>query len=427
MKPPLLAALLTISLCAADLTPAQQKLNVDSFEYAWKTIRDKMWDPMPAGVDWKQIHDELLPKVQSAKSMGEARAAMRDMISRLKMTHFNIIPSDVYETVATKAKGDGEPGFDLRILDGEAVVTTVEANSPAAKAGVKPGWRVVSVEGKDLEPVLKKLSETYKETTTRELIMARALLAGLSGPRGSQAKAEFVDGAGKRVPLEVELVAPRGMESKFGHLPTQHVWFESKKVSGSGYIAFNMFMDAGRIAPQFSDSVQSCMGAKPCDGIIIDLRGNPGGLGAMSMGMAGWFVSKPNQRLGVMKTKENELKFMVFPRAETFDGPVVLLTDALTGSTSEIFAGGLKDLGRARVVGTRSAGAALPSMFERLPNGDGFQYAIANYISEGGKPLEGIGVIPDEEVKLTRQALLEGRDPVLEAALAYIRKQKDQK
>ena len=185
-----------------------------------------------------------------------------------------------------------------------------------------------------------------------------------------------------------------------------------------------MFLDPVRISSQFADAVQSC---SKCDGFIIDLRGNPGGLGAMSMGMAGWFLSKPNQRLGVMKMKDTELKFVVNPRPETFDGPVVVLSDALTGSTSEIFAGGMKDLGRAHIVGTTSAGAALPSMFERLPNGDGFQYAIANYISEGGKPLEGIGVIPDEEVRLTREALLAGHDPVVDAALAWIQKKKENK
>ena len=85
----------------------------------------------------------------------------------------------------------------------------------------------------------------------------------------------------------------------------------------------------------------------------------------------------------------------------------------------------MKDLGRARIFGTRTAGAALPSVFERLPNGDGFQYAIASYISEGGKPLEGIGVIPDVEVPLSRDALLQGRDPVVEAALDWIRKKKE--
>jgi carboxyl-terminal processing protease len=85
-------------------------------------------------------------------------------------------------------------------------------------------------------------------------------------------------------------------------------------------------------------------------------------------------------------------------------------------------AGGLQDLRRAQVFGTRTAAAALPSVIERLPNGDGFQYAVANYISEGGKPLEGLGVKPDLEIKLTRAALLSGHDPVLDAALDWIKK-----
>jgi len=94
--------------------------------------------------------------------------------------------------------------------------------------------------------------------------------------------------------------------------------------------------------------------------------------------------------------------------------------DGGSGSTSEIFAGGMKDLKRARIFGTRSAGAALPSVIEKLPNGDGFQYAIANYISEGGKPLEGVGVIPDVEAAPTREALLQGKDPAVEAAVRWI-------
>ena len=118
------------------------------------------------------------------------------------------------------------------------------------------------------------------------------------------------------------------------------------------------------------------------------------------------------------------VKFAVFPRAEPFLGPLAILVDGCSASTSEILAGGMKDLGRARIIGTRTAGAALPSVFTRLPDGDGFQYAVANYISEGGQALEGFGVTPDEEVKLTRPQLLEGQDPVLDAAVSWIEKQK---
>ena len=124
-----------------------------------------------------------------------------------------------------------------------------------------------------------------------------------------------------------------------------------------------------------------------------------------------------------MYMRDNELKYVVKPRPKTYDGPVVLLVDALSGSTSEILAGGLQGLGRVKVVGTTTAGASLPSHIEKLANGDGFQYATANYISEGGGVLEGVGVIPDIEVQPTRAALLEGRDPALETAVAWIRDQ----
>jgi carboxyl-terminal processing protease len=85
----------------------------------------------------------------------------------------------------------------------------------------------------------------------------------------------------------------------------------------------------------------------------------------------------------------------------------------------------MKDIKRARIFGSRTAGAALPSLVEKLPNGDGFQYAFANYVSEGGQPLEGNGVTPDVEAPLTRKALLAGRDEALESALSWIRQQRN--
>ena len=75
-----------------------------------------------------------------------------------------------------------------------------------------------------------------------------------------------------------------------------------------------------------------------------------------------------------MKMRETTLKFVIFPRPETYPGPLAILVDAGSASTSEILAGGLQDLKRARIFGDRTAGAALPSDIIRFPNGDGFQY-----------------------------------------------------
>jgi len=158
-------------------------------------------------------------------------------------------------------------------------------------------------------------------------------------------------------------------------------------------------------------------------GVIIDLRGNPGGLGAMAMGMSGWFIEGKGQRLGVMTLRTGDLKFVINPRPQSYQGPVAVLVDEVSASTSEIMAGGLKDLGRARLFGVTTAGAALPSVIDKLPNGDGFQYAIANYISEGGEQLEGQGVVPHVEIIADRAMLLEKGDPVLHAAVEWINNQ----
>ena len=92
-----------------------------------------------------------------------------------------------------------------------------------------------------------------------------------------------------------------------------------------------------------------------------------------------------------------------------------------TAYTTEIFAGGMQALGRARVFGVQTAGQALPSVPERLPNGDILYHAIADFLNPFGKTLEGAGVTPDTRVPLTRAALLKGRDPAMEAAMEWVR------
>jgi carboxyl-terminal processing protease len=144
----------------------------------------------------------------------------------------------------------------------------------------------------------------------------------------------------------------------------------------------------------------------------------------MSFAFANWFVTKPGLKLGTMITRAGSMNFPLNPRPRPYGKPVAVLVDEMSMSTSEILAGGLRDLKLARVFGTKTPGAALPSMVEVLPNGDLFQFAVANYISAGGKPLEGVGVVPDVDVPVTRAALLEGRDPAIDAAVSWIRSQK---
>ncbi len=419
----LIAGLATAALALA-LTPGQRQLNIDSFEQVWRTVRDKHWQTKPGGLDWQAVHEELRPAIEKAESMEAARAVMNDMLGRLHQTHFGIVPAEVYADVGNGEQAhDRTTGLDVRVAGSDVLVTSVEAGSPAAMEGVQCGWRIVQIGGMDLAPVISKLNTMYEKSTLREIIMRRAILSRLEGADGQAVKVRFLDGGNKPVTKNLAHVKPKGTLTQFGYLYPSYVWMDSSRVGGGniGYVSFNMFLDPARLMNLFGEAVSSCT---KCDGFVIDLRGNPGGLGAMAMGMAGWFIDKPDQQLGTLYMRGTTLKFIINPRAKTFAGPLAILVDGTSASTSEILAEGLKDLGRARIFGSRTAAAALPSMFEKLPNGDGFQYAVANYISEGGQPLEGLGVTPDVETPLTRDALLQGKDPALDAAITWIQKKR---
>jgi carboxyl-terminal processing protease len=426
-----LAALALVILTAdsmpAALTPAQRQLSLQSFEYVWTAIRDKHWQTKPGGLDWQTIHDEFKPKIEAADSMDEVRAVMSQMLARLHQTHFGIVPADLYSNVDASGGGEATTGIDVRVIGAQVLVTSVEGGSSAAAQGVRPGWEILKIAGADLAPVVAEMNATYAGSTLRDLMLRRTMLARLDGGSSESIAVEFRDGANKRVVKTLVQASSKGDLVQFGYLSPMRVWITSSQIRGGrigggvGYVGFNAFLDPERLMNSFGEAVQSC---QACDGFIVDLRGNPGGIGIMAMGMAGWFISQPDQKLGTLYLRDSTLKFVVNPRLTTFSGPLAILVDGASASTSEIMAEGLKDLGRARIFGTHTAGAALPSLFEKLPDGDGFQYAIANYISEGGQPLEGLGVTPDVETPITREALLAGKDPALDAAVAWIESRK---
>jgi carboxyl-terminal processing protease len=124
--------------------------------------------------------------------------------------------------------------------------------------------------------------------------------------------------------------------------------------------------------------------------------------------------------LGTMKMRSSEVKFAIFPQSNPYTGPVVILLDGLSASTSEVFSSGMQELGRAVIIGERSLGACLPSVFQKLPTGALFQFAIADFKTPKGVLIEGRGVIPDLEIKWNRLSLLAGNDAQLDAAIAQM-------
>jgi carboxyl-terminal processing protease len=392
--------------------PADPRLTADlaSFDEMWQKIADTFWDPKYDGVDWNAVRTELRPKVEASKSRDEARQVMVEALHRLGKTHFGIAPSE--DATPDAPAGDAEPGVELRILDNEVVIVGAEPGSPAAKSRLKPGMVVEAVNDVALAPVIAEVAKEKSSLTP--LFQVRAVMNLVKGVADSKVSLRI---KGEKAPVELARVNIGRMVS-LGNLGDRSLVYEARMLDKStAYLRLSIFLDPATVMPQIEKDLTTFAGAR---GLIIDLRGNPGGIGAMAMGIAGHLVDVAGQKLGTMQLRGSSLDFVINPQIVQFRGRVAVLIDEMSASTSEILAEGLQDLHRARIFGRTSPGAALPSVIDKLPNGDRFQHAFANYTSTGSKVLEGAGVTPDVIVPLDLKTLRGKQDPVIAAATKWL-------
>ena len=181
-----------------------------------------------------------------------------------------------------------------------------------------------------------------------------------------------------------------------------------------GYVSFNIWLVP--LMPKIEAGLKE-LRKQGMKSLIVDLRGNPGGVGFMVVPLARQLLTE-DVNLGIMHMREGQQEFNVTGSADAFQGDVTVLIDELSASTSEIFAQSMQDIGRIKVFGaTRSPGLALPSLIEELPGGAMLQYVVADYQSPKGTSVEGNGVKPDTVVPETAADFAAGKDPVLDAAV----------
>lgn len=428
------------------LSDAQKRQ--EAFEIVWTTVKQVFYDPSFGGLNWEAVRTRYEPLVKRARNDVEAHELMQKMLNELGQSHFLIIPPEAIPRFhADEGDDEGEDvtagdktpkrektdaaklllkgnleltqklttgiGIDLRIINGMAVVTRVEPGSSAAAAGLRPGFVIKKADGLSLERIIGETlrSPIYHAIVRPELPLI--LVAGyINGPPQTSVRLSYLDGRNRTHTATIKRERLKGeMSSPVGVLPAMYGEIESRRLAnGIGYIRFNAFVPS--LMEKLCRAIRSMSDAP---GLVIDLRGNSGGLLGMLGGLSGLLQQYPLP-LGFMETRGGQTPLYAFPQKLPYTGTLVILIDGSTESAAEVFAGGMQDAGRAVVVGETSAGNTLPSAFKELPTGALFQFAFANYRTSMGAMLEGHGVKPDVQVKLTRQALLSGHDPQLDAA-----------
>lgn len=431
---PALVLILTLAgLCAAQQAPETPKhLRIRTFERVWQIVNERFYDPHFNGIDWKAVHKRYAPRIAAVGNASAFYDLLNEMLGELKQSHMHVYAPWEYSDQDAKpgsaestwawlnvqtGPGDGEAGMTVGVVEGRPVVTQVRKGSAAEAAGVRPGLVVLAAQGQDLLEKLKSLGKTEPNPRDRDREFTWSVQDALEGSVGERTTLEVLDGDDKPRTLTMTLRPAVGEPCSFAEMPTLYATLEARRLqSGIGYLRFNAFLLP--LLDKLKNAIDSFQGAK---GIVIDLRGNPGGIGAIVLPIAGRLVNKPTL-LGISKMRTGEFRELANPQKPYFAGPVAVLVDETSASASEMLAGGLQECGRVSVVGRRTAGAVLPSTFEKLPDGARLQYVVAVFHTPKGVLLEGRGVIPNVPVVLTRKALLAGGDPDLDAAVAALLK-----
>lgn len=398
-----LTVLDTLRESYVDPLPAPRLLNaaLDSLHKAFGAspfggpIPSDATDIQAAGI-FTQRFDELLSQVSDHHPATDlAFAAAEGMLDSLHDSHTGFIPPALYQEEKRRESGQAAftgVGIVLLTRDGQFYVNEVYPGGPAEAAGVHAFDRVLAVDGKATGGM------------TEEDVSA--MIRGPAGTRvtltlGRPGETQPVVVTIVREPITVPGVASRMLES------------------GIGYVRLYEFI------PGAGGAFRSALLALRHDGMramVLDLRGNPGGLVEELRDIAGSILPQGAPVLQMRTRGGREVTLRTSdPPILPESLPLAVLVDGDTGSAAELLTAAVQEQSRGVVTGTKTAGAVEIGITVDLPEGAGMSVTVARVRSGKGTRLEGQGVVPDVQENLTTAALRLGHDSQLDRVLDFLR------
>jgi len=394
---PARAALVSNALSAKD--------RINAFEDIWETINEKYYDPTFNGVDWRAVRERYRPLIDRASSDEDFYVVLKRMVGELHDAHTRFsTPEESRERERFEAVS---AGVSILEVEGKPVIVGVQPDSQAALAGVEEGMLVLAIDGK---PIADRLAE------------ARALVAGSSTDRAVQLRIYrmLIDGEpGSSLRLKVAKDDGSSLEVSLVRrvVPDNAVVTSRRLPSGLGYIKLTLWKSP--IRKQFKKTIEQLQGAP---GVVIDIRGNPGGEADEVVKIASYFFNS-HVSFGKFTARSGRaIFFRTSDDDQVYKGPVAILINEGSGSGSELFAGVMQESRRAVVIGRRSCGCMLGiSKFRKVKGGGELAVSEFGYVSPLGKTFEGTGVTPDKAIELKISDLQRHRDAALDEAERVLR------
>jgi carboxyl-terminal processing protease len=307
------------------------------------------------GQAWDIIFTDYVDK-SKLDSDNLSRAAIEGMIEALDDPYTSYLEAEYYELGISSLEGEFDGiGAYVTVADKQLLIIAPIADSPADKAGIKAGDIILEING---EPVL-------------DMSLAEAIIK-IRGPQGTAVRLLIIH-EGETEPVEIEM---RG---------------------DIAYIIITQFSE--RTENELAPVIQGLKEEK-ARGIIIDLRGNPGGLLDIVVEVASHFITE-GTLVEVMSNQGKIETLEVISSPVTTDLPIVVLVDNASASGSEVLAGALQDHDRALVAGNVTYGKGSVNILRHLNDGSGIYITTARWLTPNGRLIEGHGIEPDIKLELT--------------------------
>jgi len=353
--------------------------------------------------DWQGAQERYLNAILSTRDDAQFHALLREAVAEVNDLHTRpVMPDERLMKPPLELAAEGE-----RIL-----IRQVEPGSPAEAAGLKPGMLLTEIDG---QPVAERWAAEARRTSSsheyhRRWASARSLLLG---PAGSRVQVQAVGEDGERIVVDLERSLP-----EIAPAPA----FSRRLLEGGiAYIQIPTFADRGLIDQAVVALRQIAREQPP--GLIIDLRGNPGGLHMLGVELADFLGVEP-MVYGYLHDYVAGLEpIRTDPAPQTYTGPVLALVDPGCASACDLFAAFLQRSGRAELVGEPPAGGAHMVRLLGQPNGYRLYLSIGQDLwGPDHKPIEGH---PAEVAHLVVPGPADwaaGRDAQLEEAVRLLQK-----
>jgi len=374
------------------------------FDQVWQTINENFYDPKFNGVNWQALGKQYQPQVQQTRDREQAAAVINSMLAELNTSHTRLyIPEEpayyqilgIFWPIAPDVQKQLRPffpngrisyqgiGIFTQVIDGQTFVNGVLDGSPAERAGLKVGDRIISVGDRPFHPI-----QSFSKGTEVEMVIQR------TADSDSQ---------------QTLTVAPTELDALTMFLNAQKASVEviQKQNRKLGYM--HVWSYAGEQYQQLLEEELLYGRLKDVDAFILDLRG---GWGGAPLTVLNFFTGRGPSITSILPRRGSRNTIQ-----SHWNKPVVMLVNEGSRSAKEILAYAFKQYKIGPVVGAKTAGAVVAGRAFPMSDGSALYVAVTDVLVDETLRLEGQGVTPDIEVPV-QLPYAAGTDPQKDQAIA---------